>query len=235
MDALDAHRLQHLEQWRVSVQRSNVIDMLRQLCTRMPNHIDAAEGSATASAAGLTDSASWAALARLPAEAGGLESETDIADMPPFEFVCDDGGQYGVMEEDPMEDGGGRTTLLVHNVPPGCTAEALLRHWPMEGGMDFLYLPMTVGGQRAVGCAFVNFVAPVDAASFRARWHWTRLPDFDSKRPLRVTYAKLQGLETNLLHLKAKSTSRLRSRRCRLLAVWGGMTVGLDELDGLPI
>lgn len=102
------------------------------------------------------------------------------------------------------------TTVMVHNLPSACTPEQLLELWPADSGYNFLYAPTGSGGKRLAGFAFVNFASNAQAAAFSGTWHCAHLPGWSGGRPLRVTWAHIQGLGANLRELEVKGQKVLR-------------------------
>lgn len=80
----------------------------------------------------------------------------------------------GVADDTYKEDS--EMTLIVRNVPPECTQEALLEAWADDCLFDFLYLPSNSSGKANLGCAFLNFATEAAALSFQAAALLSRRP-----------------------------------------------------------
>lgn len=120
-----------------------------------------------------------------------------------------------------------RTTLMIRNVPVTYTQDMLTQAWPVDGTYDFLYLPRAT--ESNLSYAFVNFVSEEHAAVFKARWHGARLAHHNSRKPLNISYADVQGLAANLHELKKKRARRMQTRQCEPIVVVGGRQVSYKE------
>lgn len=106
------------------------------------------------------------------------------------------------------------TTLMIRNVPINYTQDMLLRQWPNRGTYDFLYLPGSTEGEQNLSYAFINFTTEAHAAAFKDAWQKKRLPRFSARKSLNISYADVQGLAANLIHLKKKHARRLKVHQC---------------------
>lgn len=97
-----------------------------------------------------------------------------------------------------------QTTLMIRNVPVLYSAEMLLAEWPNEGTYDFFYLPWNMETRRNLSYAFLNFTSETAALSFVQRWQKQRLPQYNSRKPLNISFADVQGLAENLRQLQRK-------------------------------
>lgn len=96
-------------------------------------------------------------------------------------------------------------TMMLQNLPVSVRQKDLIEVLAMDflGTFDFLYIP-TVRQEMSRGHAFVNFTRKDHAEAFKRRYHGKRC----DHRYLRVTLAKVQGLELNHSHLALKSVMR---------------------------
>lgn len=124
---------------------------------------------------------------------------------------------------------GGETTLMVHNVPAEFSLQDLLEEWPIDGSYDYVYLPRTSCGRRALGIAFVNFKTSAHAEAFRARWHCQRFTEREGRKRLRVVLADVQGLGENVKALRSKPLGRLRRRQSLPLILRNGEPVSIED------
>jgi len=105
----------------------------------------------------------------------------------------------------------GPTTLVVRNIPLGCTKEMLLQTWPPDGSFDFLYLPYSFKDRRIAGYVFLNFTSQTAAFRFHSWWHGQFLPGQCSSAKLNVSTAPVQGLEANVRHLVQCKIRRIKN------------------------
>jgi hypothetical protein len=110
----------------------------------------------------------------------------------------------------------GMTTVMIRNVPRKCTQRMLLGEVIAEGygeTIDFVYLPTDISTGKNLGYAFVNFVHPYHAESFRKSLHKKHLASMRGSRTgLSVSYAVIQGLEANITNvMKNASVHRIRN------------------------
>jgi hypothetical protein len=108
------------------------------------------------------------------------------------------------------------TTLMVRNIPRKCSQRMLLTDIVAAGyghAVDFLYLPTDISSAKNLGYAFINFMQPDYASSFRDRFHKKHLPSMRGSRAgISVSYAVIQGLEANVENvMKNASVHRIRN------------------------
>ena len=108
------------------------------------------------------------------------------------------------------------TTLMMRNIPKRCTQRMLMSDVVMTGFgncVDFVYLPTDISSGRNLGYAFLNFVKPEHAESFRNSFHKKHLSMIRGSRAgLSVGYAIIQGFQANLDNvLKTASVHRIRN------------------------
>jgi hypothetical protein len=108
------------------------------------------------------------------------------------------------------------TTIMIRNIPRKCTQRMLMVD-VVAGGyesvVDFVYLPTDISSGRNLGYAFINFVHPHYAECFRESFHKKHLSSMRGSRAgLSVSYAVIQGLESNIENvLKNASVHRIRN------------------------
>jgi len=109
----------------------------------------------------------------------------------------------------------GKTTLMIRNVPVLYKKELLLGEWPNGGTYDYLYLPYHCSTQRNLSYAFVNFTSEAAAIAFVEKWQKKRLAHYTSRKPLNISFAEVQGLDSNLWDLKKKRVKRVKVPQCQ--------------------
>mmetsp|Transcript_40516 Transcript_40516/g.114585 ORF Transcript_40516/g.114585 Transcript_40516/m.114585 type:complete len:250 (-) Transcript_40516:165-914(-) len=166
-------------------------------------------------------------LGRFAPELPAGEEETH-GDADTGATVAAAGGTPGQLA--PTASAPQRTTLMVANIPPALNTEMLLQDWPIDGTWDFLYLPMSNGGKRSLGYAFINFLTEADAERFHAMWQSRRLSNCETDRTLQISTARVQGMQANVDLLKSKSEEELRSRRCRPIIIIDGRLVSFEQV-----
>lgn len=122
-----------------------------------------------------------------------------------------------------------QTTLMIRNVPVLYTREMLLAEWPNDGTYDFLYLPYSCSMQRNLSYAFVNFTSESAALAFVQQWQKKRLMHYTSRKPLNISFADVQGLDSNLWQLKKKRVKRIKINQCQPMIFELGHRVPLAE------
>ena len=98
-----------------------------------------------------------------------------------------------------------RTTVMLRNIPNKFTQQKLMEYINGEGfdgRFDFFYLPIDFRNKCNVGYAFINFDCHETLLQFKERFEGFKLPGYNSQKVCVVTYARVQGLEANLVHYK---------------------------------
>mmetsp|Transcript_120455 Transcript_120455/g.236760 ORF Transcript_120455/g.236760 Transcript_120455/m.236760 type:complete len:295 (+) Transcript_120455:105-989(+) len=121
-------------------------------------------------------------------------------------------------------------TLMVRNLPHGVTQDMLLKHWPVDGTWDMMYLPWNTRDRCNYGYAFINFVSEWHAAAFKSMWHGTFLDELHAELPVSVSMAGVQGFEANVMQLKKKRVDRIRIRSCQPIILRNGLHVDLKDV-----
>lgn len=108
------------------------------------------------------------------------------------------------------------TTMMIRNIPRKCTQRMLVADIIAAGfrnTMDFVYLPTDISSAKNLGYAFVNFVQPEYAKSFRDIFHKKHLASTRGSRAgLTVSFAIIQGLQANVENvMKNASVHRIRN------------------------
>lgn len=129
---------------------------------------------------------------------------------------------------------GDLTTLMIRNIPPTLTQEALALKWPNNGTYDFFYVPSREPCQRNTqwnkSYAFINFTSHQAALDFKERWDKVRLPQSMARRTISVTCADVQGQVANLLQLIKKRRWRLKVKESQpLIFNNDGAEITLEE------
>jgi len=108
------------------------------------------------------------------------------------------------------------TTMLIRNVPDGCTSTEFMNIIDLEGfkGLyDYYYQPMNYQTGRPRTYAFMNFVTPAIAKAFQIKTHGIKL--YSGKHevpPLCVCPAHEQGWHTHVVRYYACNQSRKSKR-----------------------
>lgn len=96
------------------------------------------------------------------------------------------------------------TTLVVRNIPAQYTTDMLLEEWECDGSFNYVYMPRNCVVKRNLSYAFINFISEELAATFRERWHRSRLARHHAQKALNIGLATVQGLDANLARLEQK-------------------------------
>lgn len=100
---------------------------------------------------------------------------------------------------------GAKTTVMLRNIPNKYTQRMLLDQlnaMGYEGKYDFFYLPIDFRNRCNVGYAFINFVSTETAKVFKNHLDGYRLTGFNSQKICEVSFARVQGLDANILHYR---------------------------------
>jgi hypothetical protein len=98
-----------------------------------------------------------------------------------------------------------KTTVMLRNIPNKYTQRMLLDQlnaMGYEGKYDFFYLPIDFRNRCNVGYAFINFLSNGTAKLFKNHLDGYRLTGFNSQKICEVSYARVQGLDANVLHYR---------------------------------
>mmetsp|Transcript_102400 Transcript_102400/g.289589 ORF Transcript_102400/g.289589 Transcript_102400/m.289589 type:complete len:241 (-) Transcript_102400:214-936(-) len=97
------------------------------------------------------------------------------------------------------------TALVVRNISPKYTTQALFEEWVPDGTFNFLHIPHDHVNHRMSGYAFINFVTHAHAVAFQQKWHKQKLRfACKSRKPLHVLAAPVQGYHANLMYAKSR-------------------------------
>merc|ERR1712136_37283 len=106
------------------------------------------------------------------------------------------------------------TTVMLRNIPNHCTRDYLLERLNQEFAetFDFLYMPMDFENCCNMGYAFINFRDMGNCKRFMREFDGVEcrvcLPGFNSAKICRVTFARVQGLDGNIRHLRNSTIMR---------------------------
>ena len=108
------------------------------------------------------------------------------------------------------------TTVMVRNIPRKCSQRMLMADIISTGfgnAVDFVYLPTDISSGKNLGYAFINFIIPDGAVSFREYFHKKHLSTMRGSRAgISVSYAVIQGLDANIENvMKNASVHRIRN------------------------
>jgi hypothetical protein len=115
---------------------------------------------------------------------------------------------------------------MIRHVPVLYSKDALLAEWPNDGSYDFFYLPWNSETERNMSYAFLNFTSEQAALLFVQRWQKQRLPRYNSRKPLNISFADVQGLTENLGVLIKR---RVNLEQCKAAVFEGGRQVCLED------
>jgi len=114
-------------------------------------------------------------------------------------------GLWGLMQKNrpsPAQVEGGRTTIMLRNLPNDYTREMLLDVLDandFRGHYDFVYLPVDFKRKAGLGYAFVNMATHASADRAFATLHGFTGWQFSSSKVLEVAWGEpLQGLEAHI-------------------------------------
>jgi len=105
-------------------------------------------------------------------------------------------------------------TVMLRNIPNNYTRSMLLQRLSpsFRGTFDFLYLPMDFESCCNMGYAFINFRDMGNCKRFMREFDGVEcrvcLPGFNSAKICRVTFARVQGLDGNIRHLRNSTIMR---------------------------
>lgn len=108
------------------------------------------------------------------------------------------------------------TSIMIRNIPRKCTQRMLVADLTDAGfgeTFDFVYLPTDISSAKNLGYAFVNFIHPEYASSFREVFHKKHLSSMRGSRTgLSVSPALIQGFDANVENvMKNASVHRIRN------------------------
>ncbi|MQM19085.1 hypothetical protein Taro_052085 [Colocasia esculenta] len=147
-----------------------------------------------------------------------------------FQFKAD-GVPEGSGYSPRVDDGDGRTTVMIKNLPNKLRKEELLQILDMHclaeneklavlvrqgnqqsvlSRFNFFYLPIDFGTGCNLGYAFVNFTSAAAARRLHHAYHQFSWKSYGSSKVCEVTYARIQGLPALLKHFRG-STFRCSS------------------------
>lgn len=104
-----------------------------------------------------------------------------------------------------FDDGyrGGKTTVMIRNLPRWVTRPDLVRELDDRGFQDayhFVHVPVNITTKEGNGFAFVNFASPTEAARFSGQWRGVSWPGCGAEhggRSMDVVASKVQGYAAN--------------------------------------
>merc|ERR1719265_345414 len=94
-------------------------------------------------------------------------------------------------------------TVMMRNIPNKYSQQSLreeIEYEGFEGCFDFLYLPIDPETKANKGYAFINFVDPSYAWTFRNVFEARKMSSFNSGKVVSVVPAALQGFDANYAH-----------------------------------
>jgi len=103
------------------------------------------------------------------------------------------------------------TTVMMRHLSNQYTQRILLEEIGQTGftnKFDFLYLPIDPQTGRNKGYAFINFVDPSTAWSFRMSFDGRKMSRFNCSKVVSVTPAALQGFDANYAHYSTTRVTR---------------------------
>jgi len=131
----------------------------------------------------------------------------------------------------------GETTVMVRNIPMKYDVASLYDEWSLDTCVDFVYVPRTSSGNLNLTFAFINFLSPSGALTFKEKWHHKRLGQWVSKKSLHVSFADVQGLKANLAMLTKKRVRCMKNRLSAPIVFKDGRLVAFRDIPvvfGMP-
>eukprot|EP00403_Amphidinium_massartii_P042390 CAMPEP_0178438636 /NCGR_PEP_ID=MMETSP0689_2-20121128/35702_1 /TAXON_ID=160604 /ORGANISM="Amphidinium massartii, Strain CS-259" /LENGTH=296 /DNA_ID=CAMNT_0020061059 /DNA_START=42 /DNA_END=932 /DNA_ORIENTATION=- len=112
-----------------------------------------------------------------------------------------------------------QTTVVVSNLPRGFVKQELMDAMDnrgFAGTYDYLHVPFSLASGVCLGYAFVNFKTNEAAQTFSNLWQGARVfCDRKHKKPLAVTWARVQGLAAHMAQPATKKHLRVRNLALR--------------------
>mmetsp|Transcript_40252 Transcript_40252/g.116370 ORF Transcript_40252/g.116370 Transcript_40252/m.116370 type:complete len:308 (+) Transcript_40252:101-1024(+) len=174
--------------------------------------------------------AAWGAVQVQEWQRPGLAVDTcSSLGQPPSSHSDAGSWDSGLPESDVSEAAAQGATVMITNLPRTCAQDLLLKHWPIDGKWNLMYLPWNTRERCNHGFVFINFVTEAQAAEFRSKWHGAFLSGVPADSPLSTTMANVQGLEANIAQLKKKRVDRIRIRNCKPIILRNGQRVDLKD------
>eukprot|EP00930_Biecheleria_cincta_P062166 TRINITY_DN47671_c0_g1_i1.p1 TRINITY_DN47671_c0_g1~~TRINITY_DN47671_c0_g1_i1.p1 ORF type:complete len:391 (-),score=78.62 TRINITY_DN47671_c0_g1_i1:80-1198(-) len=116
-----------------------------------------------------------------------------------------------VVTEQPPEDWADIFTVMLRNIPNKYNQQTLcqeLNNAGFAGLYDFVYLPIDMDTEANKGYAFINFVDPSCAWTFKSQFDNRKMSRFNSCKIVKVMPAALQGFDANYAHYSAARVTR---------------------------
>eukprot|EP00401_Gymnodinium_catenatum_P051843 CAMPEP_0117536100 /NCGR_PEP_ID=MMETSP0784-20121206/41277_1 /TAXON_ID=39447 /ORGANISM="" /LENGTH=391 /DNA_ID=CAMNT_0005332649 /DNA_START=9 /DNA_END=1184 /DNA_ORIENTATION=+ len=111
----------------------------------------------------------------------------------------------------PPEEWATTHTVMMRNLPNKYTQHMLIEDINSAGfvgAYDFFYLPIDPDTKANRGYAFINFIEPGAAWTFKEAYEGFQMDRFNSGKQVVVTPAALQGFEANYAHYSNSRVSR---------------------------
>jgi hypothetical protein len=127
-----------------------------------------------------------------------VSSSVSTQPNTPSQFLSYNDGARMVIEEP-------KTTVMLRNIPNKYTQRMLLdqlNSMGYEGKYNFFYLPIDFRNRCNVGYAFINFLSSETAKVFKNHLDGYRLTGFNSQKICEVSFARVQGLDANIMHYR---------------------------------
>ena len=100
-----------------------------------------------------------------------------------------------------------RTTIMIKNIPNKYDQKLLLDAINENhlNTYDFFYLPIDFKNRCNVGYAFINFKQPLSIINFYHEFNGKKWKKFNSEKVCLITYGRVQGFKSLLVHFKASN------------------------------
>jgi len=134
----------------------------------------------------------------------------------------------------PVEEVAEKTTVMLRNIPNKYTQRMLLdqlNRSGFEGKYDFFYLPIDFRNRCNVGYAFINFHTNATASEFKQMFDGLRLTGFNSQKICEVSYARVQGLKSNIQHYRNSPVNGISVPEYRPLLFANGQEIPFPFLN----
>jgi len=120
---------------------------------------------------------------------------------------------------------------MIKNIPNKYTQNMLLEtvEEGYKGKFDFFYLPIDFQNKCNVGYAFINFIDPSSVNEFFLDFSDKKWKKFNSSKVCVITFARIQGKQSNIEHFRNSSLMHEDEKYRPLLFHSTGAKIGLPE------
>ena len=139
---------------------------------------------------------------------------------------------YGINLMDILNGKDFRTTIMIKNIPNKYTQKMILKKINKEFKRyyDFFYLPIDLKNKCNVGYAFINFIHPIYILRFFEVFNGQGWEKFQSDTICQLTYARLHGHQTLMIHFQSSNSMFQQSLKVRPM-ILSEMKVDFAEIE----